>query len=210
MNRAIIIFVTNPVLGKVKSRLAETLGDERALEIYLDLLKHTSTESSRVRADRFVFYSNELPDADELFPESDFIYELQEGNSLGERLLHAFDTIFDMGYSEVVYISNDCPDLSFDVMERAFQSLKEYEAVVGPTRDGAYYLLGLKELLPQLFEHKIWNSDTVFDSTLNDLITLHKVWYELPILSDLDTEEDLHYAKVKQFYRKIVDQSTLA
>jgi rSAM/selenodomain-associated transferase 1 len=210
MNRAIIIFVTNPVLGKIKPSLAETLGNERALEVYLDLLKHTSIECARVRADRFVFYSDELPDTDELFPDSDFIYELQEGHSLGERLLHAFDTVFDMGYTEVLYISSDCPDLSFDLLEKAFQSLSEYDSVIGPTKAGSYYLIGLKEFMPLLFENKVWHSETLFDSTITDLINLGKIWYELPILTDIETEEDLKYAKVKQFYRKIVDQSTLA
>lgn len=209
MNRAIIIFIKNPVLGKVKTRLAKTIGDERALEVYEELLAHTATESARVKADRFVFYSDFIPDSDETWSHSEFNYELQEGEDLGERMNNAFEFIFSLGYKQVLIIGSDCFDLTFDLIEKAFKEFDESEIVIGPAKDGGYYLLGLTSLLPELFQNKKWSTQTVFDDTLNDLIQLKKGWFELPILSDIDTEEDLQLANVKKFYRRILDQTLI-
>lgn len=209
MDRAIIIFIKNPVLGSVKTRLAATIGDERALEVYNELLEHTATEAARVKADRYVFYSDFIPDSDEIWSESEFIYEHQEGQDLGERMQNAFDFVFSIGYKQVIIIGSDCFDLTFDLIEKAFKEFDESEIVIGPAKDGGYYLLGLSSLVPDLFINKNWSTKTVFDDTLNNLIQLKKSWFELPILSDIDTEDDLQLANVKKFYRRIVDQTLI-
>ena len=210
MERAIIIFAKNPVLGKVKTRLAKTIGDEKALEVYKELLEHTSTETGRIKADRYVFFSDDIPENDSIWPDTSFIYEAQEGDKLGERMHHAFQTVLDIGYDKVLIVGSDCFELTFDLIEKAFEELEETDVVIGPARDGGYYLLGMKELIPTVFEDIEWSTDTVFDSTIEALIQSKKTWYELPILSDIDTEEDLHLAQVKKFYRKIVDQSMIS
>ncbi|TNE72680.1 glycosyltransferase [bacterium] len=210
MDKAVIYFVQNIDSGLVKPQLAQIIGNDKAIEVYTDLLKHTSVELSRVKADRFIFYSDDITVNDELFPEEDFIYELQSGNTLAEKMLHAFDSLFNMGYKEVVLVHRDCPELTFDIINSAFNELIDHDVIIGSTRKGTTYLLGLKEVSFTYFNHKNWDSETIFDELLDELINQQKIWYELPILTDIDTEEDLQVNRVKQFYRRIVDQASLA
>lgn len=187
---AVIIFVKNAELGKVKTRLATQIGHERALEIYQFLLQHTQCAISPLEADIRVYYSEYLPEVD-LWDLSVHTKHLQEGSTLGERLIHALKESFEHGYSKIVVIGSDCPQLSASHIEKAFKELEEVDIVLGPARDGGYYLIAMNRLHEHLFLHKSWSSKHVFDQTLDDLIENKLSWFELPILSDIDTIEDL-------------------
>lgn len=207
MENALIIF-PNLLDDEYTEKLVTSVGQQRSSEILRDLTQHISAEAARVnQVDRYVFFANEIPDSNSDWPESDFIYELQSGNTIGERLSLAFEAIFRFGYKKVLFISSFFPELTFDLISKSFQILSDSDTVIGPSKDGDYYLLGLKHFVPELFNHKVWNSNMVFDSTINDFIENRLIWQELPILSRITSDEDIHLLGIKKFYRKIVDQS---
>ncbi|MCK6695026.1 MAG: TIGR04282 family arsenosugar biosynthesis glycosyltransferase, partial [Thermoanaerobaculia bacterium] len=150
MSHLLLIFTKNPVLGKVKTRLAATVGDAEALRIYQLLLEKTRRAALDVEAGRWLFYSDFLePDDD--WPETYFQKKLQTGHDLGERMENAFRQAFASGAGKVVIIGCDCPDLNGVLLQEAFQRLNEADFVLGPATDGGYYLLGMRQLEPALF-----------------------------------------------------------
>ena len=185
----LIVFVKNPVAGKVKTRLAKSIGNEKALEAYLLLLSLTRSAAEGANCIRHVFYSDEINDDD--WSSSAFEKHIQTGDTLGERMQNAFETVLAIGAKKAVIIGSDCPLLSSEIIENSFKILEEKDVSVGPATDGGYYLLGMKTSLPFLFKKKNWSTNSVFRETINDLI-VNKLSYGLTReLSDLDTEEDL-------------------
>ncbi len=166
--KALIIFTRNPELGKVKTRLAKSVGDESALKIYKFLLKHTVEITENLNVDKYVFYTEKIY-RDDLWNPDIFRKKLQNGKDLGERMQNAFSEIFGMGYEKAIIIGSDMFDLSKEDLEKAFDSLQETPYVLGPATDGGYYLLGMKELNQEIFGNKNWGSSTVLEATLNDL-----------------------------------------
>jgi len=189
MEKALIVFVRNPDLGFVKTRIAKTAGDEQALVIYLHLLARTQEIASKTDADTFVFYSKEvIPDDSWSGPR--FIKEKQSNGDLGERMRAAFDVVFSKGYHKVCIVGSDCYDLTPHIIERAFEKLDRCELVAGPAKDGGYYLLGMKQPNPAVFALKAWSTDTVLKETLAIADELHLSYKLLGVLSDIDTEAD--------------------
>jgi uncharacterized protein len=189
MSDALIVFVKNLVPGKVKTRLAKTVGTEQALQIYQLLLTHTRTVCEEVHAERFIFYSDFIEANDEWQP---FQKRLQRGNDLGERMSHAFAEIFDLGYSNVIIVGSDCIELTAAIIQEAFDELQRQDIVVGPAADGGYYLLGMKQLHVQLFANKKWSTEQVFNDTISDIEALRLSYKVLPVLNDIDDETDLN------------------
>jgi rSAM/selenodomain-associated transferase 1 len=198
LKNALVIFTRNPELGKCKTRLAKVIGDKSALEIYKYLLQHTANVSKEVDADRFVFYSESIQDND-IWDDSFFNKKLQYGNDLGERMQNAFQQLFDSNYKNVIIIGSDLLDLNSAIINKAFSLINEYDAVIGPAKDGGYYLLGLKAANPKLFKNKEWGTETVRRDTLNDL--KNSTVFTLDELNDIDTFEDMKpYNQLKPYY----------
>jgi uncharacterized protein len=187
-NSALIIFVRNPVLGKVKTRLARIIGDQKAFEVYNELFFHTMTQTIAVEVDKFVFYDIKI-DENDIWSDQIFYKKIQQGEDLGVRMQNAFRNILDLGYKKVVIIGSDLFDLTTNHIINAFDKLEKNDAVIGPAEDGGYYLLGLKKTIPKVFESKNWGTSTVFNDTLKDLEN-HKIDF-LETLNDIDTFEDL-------------------
>lgn len=186
----LIVFVKNPELGKVKTRLAKSVGDEDALMIYRALLDHTANVAREAQTSRAVYYSDYIDDNDQ-FDTINFGKFMQSGEDLGTRMSHAFSEGLLSGFSKVVIIGSDCYELSTAVIDEAFKALESHDTVLGPARDGGYYLLGLRELYPQLFENKEWSTENVFLDTLLDVKELGLSYHLLPTLSDIDHVDDL-------------------
>ena len=198
MKNALIIFTRNPELGKCKTRLAKTIGEGAALQVYKHLLQHTAKVAEQVNASRFVFYSETIQTND-IWDKNHFTKKLQTGNDLGERMLNAFQDVFNLNFSKVVIIGSDLLDLNATVISEAFQHLEKNDAIIGPAKDGGYYLLGLKKLYPKIFKDKKWGTETVREETLSDLI--NNSVYMLEELNDIDTFDDMkHYPQLKPFY----------
>lgn len=191
MDKALIIFIKNAKAGKVKTRLAKDIGDKNALTVYKHLLTHTRQISCLVKANRFLFYADAVPLQDE-WPETHFQKLEQQGNDLGLRMLHAFQTSFAEKNKRVIIIGSDCMELSPDLIEKAFFELKNHDFVIGPAKDGGYYLLGMKYPEEKIFQNKAWSTESVFNDTMADIEDLSKSVFALPLLSDVDTLADLN------------------
>ena len=183
-----IVFVRNPELGKVKTRLAKTITDKKALNIYILLLRHTESVLQKVSSDKVVYYSEEIQNND-LWSDRCFQKKLQKGNDLGERMQHAFEMAFKEGYEKVVIVGSDLFDLKSAHIENAFKALENHNLAIGPSLDGGYYLLGMKVLHSAVFKNKQWGTDSVLETTLKNLEQENVKLLEA--LNDIDTFEDL-------------------
>lgn len=195
---ALIIFARNPELGKCKTRLAKTIGDEAALNIYKHLLNHTATISANVKADKYVFYSETIK-KDDLWNPDVFRKKPQYGYDLGSRMENAFSELFQLGYEKIIIIGSDALDLTTNNIDDAFQMLNTDDFVIGPAKDGGYYLLGMKTLYDSLFKDKDWGSSSVLKDTLDDI--QNNNFSLLEELNDIDTFDDVKpYQELKTFY----------
>ena len=186
-NNALIIFARKPVLGKVKTRLAATIGNAKALEIYKKLLDHTRAEATKANCEVFVF----LTETDEEKFWEGFTCQLQNGENLGEKMEHAFNMILNKGYKECIIVGSDCPGLNVEIIDSAFENLRLKEIIIGPAEDGGYYLLGIKKMYSSLFRNKNWSTESVFLDTLLDIKKLGLSYHTMPILNDVDEEKDI-------------------
>ena len=189
---ALIIFAKNPEAGKVKTRLAATIGNEAALTIYNQLIAHIISITTDLPINKYVFYLNEIT-LNDTWDDNIFRKQLQNGNNLGERMKNAFNTVFENGYKSVVIIGTDCPGLDGDMIMDAFARLDLYDVIIGPSEDGGYYLLGSKCLHSALFESIAWSTSTVLKDTEDKCAELKLDYYMLPLLNDIDEEKDLVY-----------------
>lgn len=188
MSKHLIIFIKNPELGKAKTRIAKTTGDERALEIYKELLDHTRNITCRVEAHRHLFYSSFI-DTQDVWSADLFNKKLQIQGGLGEKMQDAFTRTQQEGGSMVI-IGSDCGALQTEIIEQAFIALQEHDVVLGPTYDGGYYLLGLKNAKLDLFSNIDWSTEQVYPQTVQKIKDQHLTYAELTRLHDIDFEED--------------------
>lgn len=186
----LIIFVKNIRLGKVKTRFAATAGDEAALKLYKKLVGLTASQARKTAAECLVSYSEEV-EANDIFNISHFEKDTQTGGDLGERMGNAFRKSFQQGYNKVVLIGSDCPGITYNLMNRSFDILDDYDCVLGPSVDGGYYLIGMKRLIPELFENVPWSTGLVLKRTLKTLNRLNYTCELMEELNDIDTAEDL-------------------
>lgn len=185
----LLIFIRNPIYGKVKTRLARTLGDDEALRIYRILLEKTRAAAQACHSVRWLFYSDFVDETDE-WPTELFEKKVQHPGDLGERMQHAFETAFAAGAKKAIIIGSDCPELSGALLNQAFETLDHADFVIGPVPDGGYYLLGMKTHAPAVFENIEWSTETVREKTLEKIAVLQKNCTLLPLLADIDTEKD--------------------
>lgn len=192
-DKLLLIFIKNPEPGSVKTRLAASIGDQKAYQVYLKLLRHTIDTASEVNADRQVWYSFYV-DPDDFISESDFGKQVQQGEDLGVRMFHAFKSGFSEGYKSIVIVGSDCPDVSPSIIEEAFEKLKRDDLVIGPSADGGYYLLGMKKVHGKLFSGIDWSTEHVLQQTQKKANNLSLSTTTLQELNDIDTIEDLEKA----------------
>ncbi|UZJ40484.1 TIGR04282 family arsenosugar biosynthesis glycosyltransferase [Prosthecochloris sp. SCSIO W1101] len=186
----LIVFTRNPVKGQVKKRLAAATSDDFALKVYNKLRSITQEASSASGADIAVYYDDHLPD-DDIFRGTKAKTFLQEGSDLGTRMFNAFKQGFSDNYRRIVLIGTDCPELTGTIIRSAFDALEQHHAVLGPAKDGGYYLIGLRALLSELFIDKQWSTCHVCREAMKEL-DRHGIDYALlQTLSDIDTAEDL-------------------
>lgn len=187
-NNLLLIFTRNPELGKGKRRLAATIGDQAALDIYKFLLNHTVSITKNLYAEKQVYYSEEIWEND-IWDNQKFDKKIQIGDDLGDRMANAFQEGFQNDYQKIIIIGSDMLDLSQENLENAFKALEKNDFVVGPADDGGYYLLGMKKFMPELFKNKTWGTETVLKDTLADLE--HESTELLESKNDVDYYEDI-------------------
>ncbi|MEO2060790.1 MAG: TIGR04282 family arsenosugar biosynthesis glycosyltransferase [Mesonia sp.] len=193
----LIIFTKNPELGKCKTRLAKSIGDTAALEVYKKLLQHTAKVTQDLSADKVVFNNTEPIDQDD-FSSTYFSKKTQRGDDLGEKMSNAFQEGFQNNYEKVVIIGSDLYDLQTRDIDEAFLQLTHNDYVIGPAKDGGYYLLGMKKFTPEVFQEINWSTATVLKETLH--ILKNKKVALLTQKNDIDTIDDIKNIEVFQQY----------
>ncbi|MFV8225599.1 TIGR04282 family arsenosugar biosynthesis glycosyltransferase [Christiangramia aquimixticola] len=186
----LIIFTKNPVLGTVKTRLAKDIGDEKALQVYKELLQHTCKVTAPLNFHKRVYYNQEIPEND-IWDEGNFEKKLQISGDLGEKMNAAFAEGFRDGYENVIIMGSDLLDISTIDIEAAFNQLKHHDYIIGPALDGGYYMLGMKTLTSKLFKNKNWSTSSVYKDTISDM--QNGQIGVLPEKNDIDTLKDLQH-----------------
>ena len=195
----LLIFTRNPVLGQCKTRLAATVGDKVALDIYRFLLNHTFAITNELPMQKQVYYSNEIWE-DDIWDSRSFDKHLQSGSDLGERMANAFRKGFENGFENIIIIGSDMYDLEMSDLEVAFNALLQNDFVIGPAEDGGYYLLGMNTLNKSVFKNKNWGKAEVFQDTMDDLKN-EKV-YLLKSKNDIDLYDDVKHIEAFQPFLK--------
>jgi rSAM/selenodomain-associated transferase 1 len=191
MNKQLLLIMSkNPIPGTVKTRLAVSIGDAAALTVYEHLLERTAEVAQKCAADVRVCYSPQVLQQDVFEPETTQKV-LQSTGDLGQRMSNAFLQAFEDGYEQVCIIGCDCYALDSVGIDQAFALLQKHSAVIGPSEDGGYYLLGLSKMYQALFENKKWSTDQVFDASCKDLEQAKCSYAVLQTLNDIDVYDDL-------------------
>jgi rSAM/selenodomain-associated transferase 1 len=210
-DHGLIVFVKEPVAGKVKKRLARDIGDQAACELYKAFVEDTVRKVPHIDARIQIHYSpaealgriqNWLGDGYE--------YVAQEGRDLGERMSNAFNDAFEQ-YERVVLIGSDCPDLPKQFVCRAFAILANEPAVIGPSHDGGYYLIGFSKakFLEEIFDNIQWGRDHVLQQTLDRFLRKGVHPHLLAPWDDIDTLENLRGALVRARNTAFSDSRTI-
>lgn len=209
---ALGIFFRFPAPGRVKKRLAYEIGEDAALKAYESMLDATIENVSKLKGiDIYGFFEGEiaspnlpLPSDNPPIPslekggkggfEKEWVLELlkklplvaQEGANLGERMYKAIQWLYDNGYQKISLIGTDSPDLPLYFINEAFKKLDSYELVIGPSEDGGYYLIGMKEPIEMVFKNIEWGTDKVLKDTILNARTAGKSYFLLSEWYDID------------------------
>jgi len=187
---ALLVFVKNNEPGKVKTRLAKSVGNTAAAAVYSWLLNHTKQVATSFAGDLFVFYNNFIEK--ETWRGTNIEAGVQINGNLGEKMSNAIQRVFShSNYESVIIIGSDCSEISAWHLQKATDLLQDHDVVIGPAEDGGYYLLGMNKYQEFLFVNKDWSTKELLQQTLHD-ITNHNLTVELlPTLRDIDYVEDL-------------------
>lgn len=180
--------------GTVKTRLAKSIGDQRACDVYHHFLFHLLDKFNDAANTRSVVYSppgrhddfrSAIDEAWNLVP--------QVAGDLGLRMQSFFQQQLDSPAksNRVVIIGADCPQLSTVDIESAFAALDDHDAVIGPSTDGGYYLLGMRDKCVNVFENIEWSTGEVLTKTLAALKQANASFQTLPRQTDVDDRESL-------------------
>ncbi|MEO6523147.1 MAG: TIGR04282 family arsenosugar biosynthesis glycosyltransferase [Mucilaginibacter sp.] len=187
---AIIIFIKNPHLGHVKKRLAKSVGDDKALEVYKQMLEHAQLITKTLSTDKFLYYDKAIDKNDD-WPNDIYIKKKQSGTDMPGRITNAFKDLFNLGYEHVVIIGSDCLELDERIIRLAFRQLDHFDTVLGPTKDGGFYLLGMNSLYTEIFKLSGWGTAGLTPGTVKTIQTLNKTCFMLSELAGIITVDDL-------------------
>ncbi len=189
----ILIFAKAPVPGLAKSRLIPALGAGGSADLQASFIRRTLATAAQLQLPLELWCAPTSDHPAFAAAASDLFVELyaQEGRDLGARMSHALECGISRG-GPAVLIGTDCPALSAGDLHEAFGALAGgHDAVLGPSADGGYYLIGLSQPKPQLFTEMHWSTQGVLDTTRARLRSSNLRWHELRTLHDIDTPADL-------------------
>ncbi len=191
----LVVFTRYPEPGKVKTRLVPVLGAGGAADLQRQMTVHTLAWARQLARRRRVGIEVRFDGGDAtLMRESfggDLRYCWQGTGDLGKRMARALDEAFYAAANAVVLVGTDCPGLSDRLVQQAFEAAEKNDVVLGPARDGGYYLIGLRRRIPQLFANVPWGTDQVFERTIRTAQRLGLSVALLESLQDVDRPEDL-------------------
>ncbi len=193
MKSALIIFVKTPISGQVKTRLQPHISAEESAKLYIAFLNDLDDKFYN-QSDFLCWYAVSPENY-----EKDILnriihldnYFFQKGRDLGGRMDRAFQSLFSKGYEKIVLIGSDLPSIPVDIISQALQGLANKDCVIGPSKDGGYYLIALNRPLSLLFENLPWSTFEVFKKTIEILDKKELTYTVLPELEDIDTYKEL-------------------
>ncbi|MCB0762188.1 MAG: TIGR04282 family arsenosugar biosynthesis glycosyltransferase [Flavobacteriales bacterium] len=191
MTTCLVIMAKAPLKGNVKTRLAEVIGADSALQLYTGLLMKTLDLAAKWNGPVLLSSAGDHP----IFKDSEFTVVPQHGDDLGQRMYNAGVAGLELA-DAVLIIGCDIPDLNLEILQEASELLDHCDVVFGPSEDGGYYLAGMRQMHKQLFEGITWSTSHVLsDSELRceeQRLSVDKV----TMLNDIDTFEDLKNSTV--------------
>ncbi len=199
----LLVFARLPELGRVKTRLAADLGDERALAVYESMLRDLIAsigDSTRDTEIELLWPPSATANGAALRRAfAHHAVAMQTGVDLSDRLSMAFSERFFFHRTEkIIAIGADDPTLPRELIDHAFALLDSCEWVVGPAADGGYYLIGCRAgaFDPEVFHDIAWGTASVLDATIAKIAKSERTVAVLPQRCDIDTAEDLErYAR---------------
>ena len=191
----VIVFVRPLKPGTVKTRLSRELGDQHTLTLYEAMVADVLQMARRSRATTWLALAEDGP-VPEPWVADKQIFQRDEGvencTGLGARMVSAFADAFAAGYERICVIGSDCLYITSDLLDVAFEAMDEPESVVvGPADDGGYYLIGMNDLMPELFEGRTYSHAHVFKELLERVKEVDAQLVILPTFGDIDTMSDL-------------------
>ncbi len=193
MDASLIVVAKKPEPGFTKTRLCPPFTPQEAAQFYRCLMLDTLELAARVQGVEHCvayapvgarsYFQSLVPEGFSLIP--------QQGADLGERLANTLADRFQQGHRKVVVMNSDGPTLPLPYLEEAFRQLQHYDVSLGMGHDGGYYLIGMKQLQPELFENIAWSSDQVISQTLDTCRRLQLKVHQLPQWYDVDVGDDL-------------------
>ncbi len=187
MNRLLMVFIKDSSKYPVKTRLKTSIGKNKSIWVYNQILKKTALVLKNIKTDIAVFHYNSIISKNP-FKNFSKWNKIQIGENLGKKISNAFNWGFEKGYKKIIIIGSDLWDLNEEIINKGFLELNKNKVVIGPSIDGGYYLLGLNKKMPKIFEGIKWGTQSVLAETLK---LLEHEPYILPELNDIDTFEDL-------------------
>lgn len=187
----LIIFTRYPVPGTTKTRLIPALGAEGAAALQKQLTEHTLRQVQDLDAAVTIYFSGGTLTQMQAWLGEHWQFQPQTGEDLGDRLINAIQQSKNSEYERTVVIGIDCPEITTEILEEAFTALASHDVVLGEATDGGYYLVGVRQLIPALFQNMAWGIETVLAETLQRTEKLALKTRILQPLSDIDYPEDL-------------------
>ena len=192
MKRAVICFTRVPRAGQTKTRLLPLLSPQHCADLHTAFLHDLAQQYRSFPADLFIAYTDDpdWPKLKEIFPFATNFFP-QIGADLGEKMLHAIETVLQQGYDSCVLTGSDLPLLTASHLESGFTALEQADISFGPTSDGGYYLVGMKKPCPEVFENQQYGASSVWENTLLAAKNAGYVVGTALSCDDVDTPDDL-------------------
>ncbi len=196
----LIVFVKNIKLGKVKTRLAKTIGTEAAFQVYKHLVEITENVTNQISSDKTIYFSDVI--IEEKWPKT--LKNVQKGADLGQKMQNSFEKGFKSGFQKIILIGSDLPDISTQIIQKGFDELNNNEVVFGPAEDGGYYLVGMTKKHYSVFKNKHWSTNDLLEKTLIELTEKRIGFSLLETLNDIDTIEDLERSSIYDEIKHVI------
>ena len=195
ISEKLIVFTRYPEPGTTKTRLIPVLGKAGAANLHRLMAQKAIARAISLQNSRplsvEIHHTGGSQQQMQDWLGNDIIYQNQIDGDLGARMTAAFQKSFDSGVDKAAIIGTDCPTLKAEIMAQAFEEMSQHDLVLGPAKDGGYYLIGLRRAIPELFGGIKWGTSEVFASTRAIAQNLDLNIAYLPTLADIDLPEDL-------------------
>lgn len=191
---ALVIMTRIPIPGKTKTRLEGILTKKQCADIHSCFLKDILEESKKIEDIYRCIYHSDEGDLEVLIDivGEDISLHKQVGETLGDRMENIFIKLFREGYTKIVLIGTDIPEIDKKVIDRSYDLLDKNDIVFGPTLDGGYYLVGMNRVEGIVFDKSIkWGTEDVFKETLEIIKESGLEVAQVEKLMDIDTSEEL-------------------